>query len=73
MIFKVLYQEDKHLSPKRETTHSIYLEAESLVEARQIVQDNTDYNVEFIQELSGKFLEFEQNEPDFKLTEFPAK
>lgn len=73
MIFKVLYQEDKHLSPKRESTDSLYLEADNLVEARQIVEANTEYNIEFIQELSGKFLEFEQNEPDFKLTEFPSK
>ncbi|MFD1671165.1 DNA-directed RNA polymerase subunit epsilon [Agrilactobacillus yilanensis] len=73
MIFKVLFQEDKHLSPKRETTNSIYLEASSIVEARALVEKNTDYNIEFIQELSGKFLEFEQNEPDFKLTEFSTK
>lgn len=73
MIFKVLYQETKNLSPKRENTQSLYMEADSLVDARQIVESNTAYNIEFIQELNGKFLEFEQNEPDFKLTEFSDK
>jgi DNA-dependent RNA polymerase auxiliary subunit epsilon len=34
------------------------------------VEENTPYNIEYVQELSGKFLEFEQKEPDFKLTEF---
>ncbi|MCH4171047.1 MAG: DNA-dependent RNA polymerase auxiliary subunit epsilon family protein [Lactobacillus sp.] len=73
MIFKVLYQADKHLAPRRETTQSIYIEAANIVDARALVEKNTDYNIEFIQELSGKFLEYEQNEPDYKLTEFTSK
>ncbi|MCD2255284.1 DNA-dependent RNA polymerase auxiliary subunit epsilon family protein [Lactobacillus sp. CC-MHH1034] len=73
MIFKVLYQENTKQAPRRETTHALYLEADNVVDARALVEKNTAYNIEFVQELSGKFLEFEQNEPDFKLTEFPTK
>ena len=51
MIYKVLYQADKTQSPRREATESLYLEAKSAVEARQLVEDNTPYNIEFVQEL----------------------
>ncbi|WP_054670931.1 DNA-directed RNA polymerase subunit epsilon [Lentilactobacillus senioris] len=71
MIFKVLYQKDKiETPPRRETTLSLYLEAETEVDARSIVQENTDYNIEYIEPLQGKHLEYEQQSPDFKLTEF---
>ncbi|KRK74403.1 DNA-directed RNA polymerase subunit epsilon [Lacticaseibacillus nasuensis] len=70
MIYKVLYQQDKVRNPKRETTKTLYLEADSAVAARAKVEANTEYNIEFIQELSGHFLEFEQKSEDFKLTEF---
>ncbi|KRM94057.1 DNA-directed RNA polymerase subunit epsilon [Lentilactobacillus senioris] len=70
MIFKVLYQKDKIETPRRETTLSLYLEAETEVDARSIVQENTDYNIEYIEPLQGKHLEYEQQSPDFKLTEF---
>lgn len=70
MIYKVLYQEDKKQTPRREETKSLYLEASSQIEALKAVEDNTQYNIEFIQELSGDFLEYEQKNPDFKLTEF---
>ncbi|KRO18351.1 DNA-directed RNA polymerase subunit epsilon [Lacticaseibacillus saniviri] len=70
MIYKVLYQEDKIRNPRRETTKTLYLEADSAVNARALVEENTPYNIEFVQELSGNFLEFEQQSEDFKLTEF---
>jgi DNA-dependent RNA polymerase auxiliary subunit epsilon len=70
LIFKVLYQPDKTRNPQRELTQSLYLEANSAVEARALVEENTNYNIELIQELTGNFLEFEQKEPSFKLTEF---
>lgn len=70
MIFKVLYQPDKTRNPHRESTQSIYMEANSSIEARELVEKNTNYNIELIQELTGNFLEFEQKEPGFKLTEF---
>ncbi|GEP24357.1 MAG: DNA-dependent RNA polymerase auxiliary subunit epsilon family protein [Lentilactobacillus diolivorans] len=73
MIFKVLYQPDKTRNPRRETTQSLYLEAATEVEARGLVDDNTDYSIEFIEPLQGKHLEYEQENPDYKLTEFNNK
>ncbi|MFD1484274.1 DNA-dependent RNA polymerase subunit epsilon [Lacticaseibacillus baoqingensis] len=70
MIYKVLYQKDKVVNPRRETTQTLYLEAPSAIEARALVEANTPYNIEFVQELSGNFLDYEKQSPDFKLTEF---
>lgn len=70
MIYKVLYQKDKVVNPRRETTQTLYLDAASAVEARSLVEANTPYNIEFVQELSGNFLDYEKQSPDFKLTEF---
>ena len=70
MIYKVLYQKDKIQNPRRENTQTLYLEAPSAVEARALVEANTPYNIEFIQELSGNFLEYEEKSANFKLTTF---
>ncbi len=34
MIFKVYYQNDQIKNPKRESTHSLYIEADTEVDAR---------------------------------------
>lgn len=70
MIYKVLYQPDKVRNPRRETTQTLYLEAQSAVEARAKIEANTPYNIEFVQELSGNFLDYEKKSANFKLTEF---
>lgn len=70
MIFKVYYQETKVRNPKREDTHSLYLEANDVVEARQMLEDHTEYNVELIQALEGNHLAYEKEHADFQLTEF---
>lgn len=70
MIYKVYYQETKQRNPQRETTKSLYLEADTEVEARVLVEDNTEYNIEFIEPLEGNFLDYEQKNPEFQLTEF---
>lgn len=70
MIFKVYYQEDNVRNPKREDTKSLFIEADTEVEARAQVAANTDHNIEFIEPLEGKFLEYEKENPDFSLTEF---
>ncbi len=70
MIFKVLYQPDQKQTPRRETTRSLYLEADTEVEARGLVENNTGYNIEFIEPLQGEHLKYEQESPNFKLTEF---
>ena len=54
MIFKVYYQPTKRINPRRENTETLYLEAKSEVEARLLVEENTEYNVEFIEGLDDK-------------------
>ena len=60
MIFKITYQPSKTEAPRRENTLSLYVEAQDKVEARRLVDENTEYNVEFIQELDEKHLAYEQ-------------
>ncbi|WP_314065167.1 DNA-directed RNA polymerase subunit epsilon [uncultured Vagococcus sp.] len=70
MIFKVYYQETKVRNPKREQTQSLYIEADNDVIARQLVEDNTPYNIELVQSLEGNHLDYEKENADFTLTEF---
>lgn len=70
MIFKVYYQETKVQNPKREQTKSLYVEAEDAVEVRRLVEVNTPYNLEFVQELDENHLNYEKENADFFLTEF---
>ncbi len=73
MIYKVLYQKDKVVNPRRETTKTLYLEANNMVAARTMVEENTPYNIELIQELAGNSLTYEKEHADFKLTSFESK
>lgn len=70
MIYKVYYQEHPERNPKRETTVSLYLTADSLPQAREIIEENTPYNVEAIEELSDKALTYEKANPSFEITTF---
>ena len=70
MIYKIYYQETKDRNPKREQTHSLYIEADDAVIARRLVEQNTPYNIEFVQELDEKHLAYEKENTDFKLAEF---
>lgn len=76
MIYKVFYQETKEQSPRREQTKSLYLEVDSTselegrIQARQLVEKHTNYNIEFIELLSDNHLEYEKTHADFTLTEF---
>ena len=60
MTFKIYFQPDKTMTPRRENTQSIYVEAEA----------NTEYNIEYIELLNDKALEYEKQSPAFKLTTF---
>ena len=73
MIYKVLYQKDQIVNPRRETTKTLFLEADTVVAARTMVEDNTPYNIELIQELTGNSLAYEKQSPDFKLTTFKSE
>lgn len=71
MIFKATYQETKTQVPLRENTKSLYIEADSLAEARAKFDANTPYNIEYLQELTPAHLADEQeHNPDFKIMEF---
>ncbi|MCK6256848.1 DNA-dependent RNA polymerase auxiliary subunit epsilon family protein [Fictibacillus sp. KIGAM418] len=66
MIFKVYFQENKNEVPIRENTKSIYMDANSIEEVRKKLSD-TNYNIEFVQEIKGKFLEYEQQSDSFEV------
>lgn len=70
MIFKVYYQPTKRISPRRENTECLYLEADSEIEARALVEEQTNHNIEFIEQLDGAALEYEQQSVNYQLTEF---
>ena len=76
MIYKVFYQETKERSPRREKTRALYLESEAAnelegrIQARKLVEENTPYNIEFIELLSDKHLEYEKESGTFELSEF---
>lgn len=76
MIYKVFYQETKERNPRREQTKTLYVtidaanELEGRIAARKLVEENTAYNIEFIELLSDKYLEYEKETGVFELTEF---
>ena len=77
MIYKVFYQETKNRSPRRETTRSLYLdidansELEGRIIARELVEKNRpEFNVEYIELLSDKLLDYEKETGAFEITEF---
>ena len=76
MIYKVFYQESK-VSPRREQTRSLYMEVEAESElqgriiARELVEKTyPQCNIEFIELLSEKHLQYEKEHADFSITEF---
>ena len=76
MIFKVFYQETK-VSPRREQTQVLYVQVDAAdelqgrIKVKELVENKLPaYNVEFVDLLSDKHLEYEKEHADFKLTEF---
>ncbi|MFC4387260.1 DNA-dependent RNA polymerase subunit epsilon [Gracilibacillus marinus] len=66
MIYKVLYQEDPLEIPVREHTKSMYVRANSIREVREIVKPK-NINIEFIQLVEDNHLDFEKENPAFKV------
>ncbi|WP_096435605.1 DNA-dependent RNA polymerase subunit epsilon [Alteribacter populi] len=66
MIFKVFYQETIKEVPVRENTHSLYIEGTSEEEVRKKLTEK-DYNIEFVTPLSEDYLNYEQQDEDFKV------
>ncbi|HZW69208.1 MAG TPA: RNA polymerase epsilon subunit [Pseudogracilibacillus sp.] len=65
MIYKVLYQESFE-APSRESTKTVYVEADSEREVRQKLATR-NLNIEFIQLLSEPHLAYEQKSEDFEI------
>ena len=77
MIYKRFFiRKQKTANPRRETTHALYLdidapnEREGRIQARQLVEANTDFNIEFITPLSEQHLAYEKESGAFELTEY---
>lgn len=68
MVFKVYYQESNKEVPVREKTKTLYIEGESVRDVRKKIADR-GYNVEFVQEVKGDYLEYEQQNEDFNVLE----
>ncbi len=58
-VFKVFFQETLDTRIIREDTHTRYFEAESESQVRRALKEE-NYNIEFVQELSPKHLEYER-------------
>jgi DNA-dependent RNA polymerase auxiliary subunit epsilon len=68
MVFKVYFQERVTEVPVREKTRVLYVEGESVRDVRKKIA-NRGYNVEFVQQVTGAFLEYEQQNEDYKVLE----
>ncbi|KAA0548103.1 DUF1447 family protein [Bacillus sp. BGMRC 2118] len=66
MIFKVFFQEDIFQAPVRERTKTIFVEAETEGEVRTKLADRS-YNIEFIQSVTGDYLDYEKQSENYKL------
>ncbi|MCT8139100.1 DNA-dependent RNA polymerase auxiliary subunit epsilon family protein [Anaerobacillus sp. CMMVII] len=66
MIYKVLYQERLIEVPVREKTQSLYVEASSEMEVRQMLAQRP-YNIEFVLPVDGDYLEYEKQNENFKV------
>lgn len=65
-VYKVFYQENAKEIPVRENTKSIFVEAKTIAEVRNYLEKR-EYNIEYIQELTPNYLEFEKQSEDFVL------
>lgn len=68
MIFKVYFQESAKQVPVREKTQTVYVEGDSEKDVRTKLADRP-YNIEFVTPVTGAFLEYEQQNEDFKVLE----
>jgi DNA-dependent RNA polymerase auxiliary subunit epsilon len=68
MIFKVYYQENLKQVPVREKTKTLFIEGDSVRDIRSKIAD-LGLNVELVQEVKGAFLEYEQQNEDYKVLE----
>ncbi|MDR1567349.1 MAG: DNA-dependent RNA polymerase auxiliary subunit epsilon family protein [Streptococcaceae bacterium] len=70
MIYKVFYQNHKGRNPKREQTQTLYIESDTEIEARDRIEKNSDFNIEYLQALTGNHLEYEKESANFSLVNY---
>jgi DNA-dependent RNA polymerase auxiliary subunit epsilon len=68
MLFKVFYQESLHEVPVRENTKTLFINGESERDIRKKLTDRK-YNIEYINPVTGAYLEYEKQNEDFKVLE----
>jgi DNA-dependent RNA polymerase auxiliary subunit epsilon len=68
MIFKVYFQESIKQAPVREKTKTLYFEAESAKDVRKSLALKS-FNVEYVESVTGAYLEYEQKNEDFNVLE----
>jgi DNA-dependent RNA polymerase auxiliary subunit epsilon len=68
MIFKVYYQESITEVPVREKTKTLYVEANQEKEVRSKLADR-GYNIEFVEQLSDAYLDYERQNEDYRVLE----
>jgi DNA-dependent RNA polymerase auxiliary subunit epsilon len=68
MVYKVYFQQHVREVPVREKTQTIYVNADSERDVRIKLKER-DMNIEFIQKVDGAFLDYEQQNEDYKVLE----
>ncbi|WP_251548987.1 DNA-dependent RNA polymerase subunit epsilon [Neobacillus muris] len=68
MIFKVFYQENVTEVPVREKTKTLFVNGESVRDVLSKI-GKLGVNVEYVQEVKGAHLEYEQQSKDYKVLE----
>ncbi|MCL7746296.1 DNA-dependent RNA polymerase subunit epsilon [Halalkalibacter alkaliphilus] len=66
MLFKVFYQKNFNQVPVREFTEAMFVEGESEADVRKKLADR-NFNIEFVTPVSGAYLEYEQQNENFKV------
>lgn len=66
MIYKVLFQEKKNEVPIRENTKAIYVEGSSVSDIMKKMT-SSEYNIEFVLQVDGDYLEYEKQNENFEV------
>lgn len=64
--FKVFYQENNKEIPVRENTKSMFIESSDKPSVLRYLESE-NYNVEYVQEMTEEYLNFEKKSSDFKM------
>ena len=64
--FKVFYHENNKEIPVRENTKSMFIESSDKPSVLRYLESK-NYNVEYVQEMTEEYLNFEKKSSDFKM------